>query len=112
MPGTHRGSPFNRGEFYRVIAEGVWWYQAPTVGDILRYEGAKWSHYDGASAYIFSASEANNYWFDGNKYWFDGYKYWWFLRDDELLKEWQRVFSKCDPTDVANWIDSEPSKSK
>ena len=84
--GTWRGTPFVVNRSYRVIALSKWWdcgpqwcHGSPGMGLVLRYIGANYSHYDGASAYRFTSKYSK--------------EFWWYLHNDEPLEKWKSVFS-------------------
>jgi Arc/MetJ-type ribon-helix-helix transcriptional regulator len=78
LRGTLRGSPFEKGHRYRVIAEAPGWNDSLNVGEVITYERSTWSRYDEATIYIFRSNE--------NK------ERTWILRDDDSLESWRRVF--------------------
>jgi hypothetical protein len=82
LSGTWRGSPFVLGQRYRVIAPGPSYSGELAVGEVLKYFGAAYGHYDGVSVYVFVTD------CDQERT--------WTLYDDEPLELWSSIFEPVD----------------
>jgi hypothetical protein len=77
---TWRGSPLFEGQAYRVLVVAPSYPHGDfSPGEVLKYYGASYSHYDNMSVYVFTNA--------------DGQERTWVLFDDQPLESWSSVFA-------------------
>lgn len=77
---TWRGSPFAEGQWYRVLRAAPSYPPGDlSPGEIRKYYGASYSHYDNMSVYVFINA--------------NGQERTWALFDDEPVEAWLIIFA-------------------